>query len=50
MKKVKVTKVKNPISTKPMPHTPEPPLPGRAGFAGPGINIPVATKNYKKGR
>lgn len=49
---MKITKVKNPVSTKPMPSTPDPPPPGKVGFAGPGVNIAPAkvTKSYKKGK
>lgn len=53
MKKVKVTKVKNPISVKPMPSTrdtdPPPPYEGKVSFAGPGLGMSKsAGKSYKK--
>lgn len=50
MKKVKVTKVKNPVSTKGMPAVHTMPTGTGRGFFGPGVNVPVATKSYKKGR
>ena len=53
MKKVKVSKVKNPIKSGPMPstHDTDPPKPyeGRVSFAGPGLSR-SSGKSYSKGK